>query len=74
MNQINQFDRGDRVEYIPGYYGMGTVRYLNGDRMPDGSGRHYDWPDQVCVEFDREIDGMKPLMWCKYEELHKVSK
>ena len=70
MNQ--EFNRGDRVEDVSGYYGTGTVRYLNGDLMPDGSGRHYDWPNQVCVEFDREIQGEKPCMWCEYKRLRKV--
>ena len=70
--RVHQFKHGDRVEYMPGYYGIGTVRYLDGDLMPDGSGRHYDWPGQFCVEFDREINGEKPGMWCKPEELRKV--
>jgi hypothetical protein len=53
-NTTQVFNRGDRVVEESGYYGVGTVRYLNGDLMPDGSGRYYEWPDQVCVEFDRE--------------------
>jgi hypothetical protein len=63
-------ERGDRVE--ESYYGVGTIRYLSGDLMPDGSGRYYDWPGQVCVEFDREIDGEKPCCWIQIGELRRV--
>ncbi len=70
--QVSLFSRDDRVTEESGYYGIGTVRYLNGDLMPDGSGRYYQWPDQVCVEFDREINGDKPAMWCYEEKLHHV--
>lgn len=66
------FERGDRVEDLSGWYGVGTVRYLDGDLMSDGSGRHYEWPDQVCVEFDREINGEKPFMWYAYRMLRKL--
>lgn len=64
-----QFNRGDRVTEKSGYYGVGTVRYLDGDLMPDGSGRYYRWPGQVCVEFDHEINDEKPFMWCEIGDL-----
>lgn len=67
--QVSLFNRGDRVKEESGYYGIGTVRYLDGDLVPDESGRHYQWPDQVCVEFDREINGEKPFMWCYINKL-----
>jgi hypothetical protein len=71
---MKQFNRGDRVEYVSGYYGIGTIRYLDDDLMPDSSGRRYNWPNQFCVEFDNEIEGKKPFFWCKPEELREASK
>ena len=66
-------NHGDRVVEEPDQYGVGTVRYLNGDLVPDGSGKYYDWPGWICVEFDREIDGIKPLCWRKERKLHRLT-
>lgn len=65
-----QFNRGDRV--VDDTYGAGTVRYLSGDLMPDGSGRHYHWPGHVCVEFDNSLpNGETVFVWCKFNEIRK---
>lgn len=69
---IQQFNRGDRVIEQSGYYGVGTVVYLNGDPVYQRPWLKYDWPGQVAVEFDREINGEKPCIWCKISELRRM--
>lgn len=69
---MQQFAHGDRVEDRRKIYGTGTVIFLDGDLMLDGSGRCYDWPGSVCVEFDQKINGEKPAMWCEYGLIRKI--
>lgn len=54
-------------------YGIGTVKYLDGDFMEDGSGRQYHWPGYVCIEFDRPLEnGEQVITWCQFHEMCKA--